>query len=154
MSSALVHGSYNQWLVAVSFLLAILTSWTALVLAGRITANHGGSRIAWLFGGAVAMGSGIWCMHYTGMLAFDLPMTVSYHLPTVLWSLLAAIAASFIALFVVSRERLSTVHVLVGSLLMGLAIDAMHYIGMAAMRMQAMLHYNGALVALSMSWQW
>jgi len=149
VSTTLVHGSYNYWLVAVSFLLAMLTSWTALVLAGRVAANRGAARVAWLFGGAVAMGSGIWCMHYTGMLAFDLRMAVAYHLPTVLWSLLAAIAASFIALYVVSRDRLSAPHVIGGSLLMGVAISAMHYIGMAAMRMQAMHHYNRALVALS-----
>ncbi len=82
MGSVIV-GSYDYWLVALSFLIALLTSYTALDLAARVTANHGVHRLMWLLGGAFAMGSGIWCMHYTGMLAFRLPIPVYYHVPTV-----------------------------------------------------------------------
>jgi two-component system NtrC family sensor kinase len=81
-------------------------------------------------------------MHYTAMLAYRLPIPVNYHIPTVLLSLLSAIIASTIALNIVSRETLSLRHIVGGSLLMGAGISAMHYIGMAAMRLRAMHHYD------------
>ena len=144
-----IHSSYDYRLVALSVLIAILASYAALELAGRVTAARDHARLAWLIGGAIAMGSGIWAMHYTGMLAFRLPMPVYYHVPTVILSLLAAIFASFIALFVVSREHLTTLRVVAGSLLMGVGIATMHYTGMAAMRLSAMHHYHPGLWTLS-----
>src|SRR5579864_2975262 len=98
---------YDHRLVALSVVIAVFASYVALDLAGRVTATRGSARLSWLIGGAIAMGTGIWSMHYTGMLAFRLPMRVYYHLPTVLLSLLAAIFASFIALWVVSRPRVT-----------------------------------------------
>jgi diguanylate cyclase (GGDEF)-like protein/PAS domain S-box-containing protein len=95
------------------------------------------------------MGTGVWSMHYTGMLAYRLPIPVYYHIPTVMLSLFAAIFASFIALFVVSRQQLTPFRVIVGSLLMGTGIAAMHYTGMAAMRLSAMHHYHHGLWTLS-----
>jgi PAS domain S-box-containing protein len=141
--------SYDYRLVALSFVIAFLTSYTALDLAGRVTANRGLSRAMWLIGGAFAMGSGIWCMHFTGMLAFRLPIPVYYYVPTVVASLLAAIAASLIALYIVSRERMTLVHLTAGSLLMGAGIATMHYTGMAAMRLAAMHFYNRTLWTFS-----
>jgi PAS domain S-box-containing protein len=142
-------GTYDYRLVTLSFLIAIATSYTFLELAGRVTANRGGARLAWLGGGAFSMGSGIWCMHYTGMLAFHLPIPVFYHVPTVAISLLAAILASLIALYVVSRAPMKPHHVVAGSILMGGGIATMHYRGMAAMRMAAMHHYQTGLLLLS-----
>jgi len=95
------------------------------------------------------MGFGIWSMHYIGMLAFRLPVPVQYDWPTVLLSLLAAILASGVALFVVSRQRMGVVRASLASILMGSAIAAMHYIGMAAMRLPAMCHYSPSLFTLS-----
>ncbi len=95
------------------------------------------------------MGNGIWAMHYIGMLAFRLPIPVYYHVPTVILSLLAAILASLVALYVVSREAITPIGVAVGSLLMGSGIAAMHYTGMAAMRLAAMHHYDQGLWILS-----
>jgi PAS domain S-box-containing protein len=137
-----IAATYDYRLVTLSFLISILTSYAALDLAGRVKANRGNARIAWLLGGGFAMGSGIWCMHYTGMLAFRLPMPVYYHIPTVILSLLAAIIASSIAFYVVSRDPMKPIHIVLGSVLMGTAIAAMHYTGMAAMRLRAMHHYN------------
>jgi PAS domain S-box-containing protein len=144
-----ISATYNYWLVALSFAVAILTSYAAVDLAARVTANRGFARGAWLTGGACAMGSGIWCMHYIGMLAFRLPVPVSYHIPTVALSLLAAILASFTALYVVSREHMTRVHTWMGSLVMGTGIATMHYIGMAAMRLDAMHQYDRALCVVS-----
>ncbi len=97
------------------------------------------------------MGLGIWAMHYIGMLAFSLPVPVLYHYPTVIVSLLAAIGASAVALFTVSRERMGIGACLAGSLVMGGGIAAMHYIGMEAMRLAAMMHYRWDLVSASVA---
>ena len=140
-----IPATYDYRLVTLSVVIAILASYAALDLAGRVTANRGRARLAWLVGGAFAMGSGIWSMHYTGMLAYRLPMRVYYHVPTVALSLLAAVLASCIALYLVSRERMTPLHVTAGSLLMGTGIATMHYTGMAAMRLAAMHHYNRGL---------
>jgi PAS domain S-box-containing protein len=115
--ATLIVASYDDWLVALSFVIAFVTSYTTLDLAARVTANHGIHRVMWLLGGAFAMGSGIWCMHYTGMLAFRLPIPVYYHLPKVLLSMLAAIVASYIALLVVTRDRMTTQDLLAGSVI-------------------------------------
>ena len=141
--------SYNYALVALSVLIAMFASYVALELAGRVTAAVGRTRAVWLLGGAVAMGTGIWSMHYIGMLAFILPVPVAYHWPTVLLSLFAAIVASAIALYVVSRQRMNAFRALAGSVLMGAGIASMHYIGMAAMRLPATCKLSSFLVVVS-----
>ncbi len=142
-------GSYDFRLVALSVVIAVLASYAALDLAGRVTSARGGVRSLWLIGGATAMGIGIWSMHYVGMLAFRLPVPVQYDWPTVLVSLLAAIFASAVALFVVSREKMGLFRAVVGSVFMGGGIAGMHYIGMAAMRLPAMCHYSPVIVTIS-----
>jgi PAS domain S-box-containing protein len=142
-------GSYDHRLVALSIFIAISVSYLVLDLGGRVTAAHGWIRSAWLVGGATAMGLGIWSMHFTGMLAFNLPFPVAYQWPTVVLSLLVAIIASAIALYVVSRKKTDRVQALTGGVLMGLAIAGMHYIGMAAMRFSAVCRYSPVLVAVS-----
>jgi two-component system sensor histidine kinase/response regulator len=142
-------GSYDFRLVTLSALISVLASYAALDLAGRVTSARGGVRSLWLGGGAIAMGIGIWSMHYVGMLAFRLPIPVRYDWPTVLVSLLAAILASAIALFVVSRKKMNLLRAVVGSVFMGSAIAGMHYIGMAAMRLSAMCHYSRGIVIVS-----
>ena len=142
-------GSYNYALVALSVLIAMVASYAALDFAGRVTATGGWTRTVWLLGGAVAMGTGIWSMHYIGMLAFILPVPVAYHWPTVLLSLVAAILASAVALGVASRQKMGALRALAGSVLMGAGISSMHYIGMDAMRLPAMCQYNSFLVVLS-----
>jgi NO-binding membrane sensor protein with MHYT domain/signal transduction histidine kinase len=144
-------GSYNYALVALSVLTAMFASYAALDLAGRVTAAGGWTRAVWLLGGAGAMGTGIWSMHYIGMLAFILPIPVAYHWPTVLLSLFAAILASVIALYVVSRPKMGALRALAGSVLMGAGIASMHYIGMAAMRLPAICQFNSSLVVLSVA---
>ncbi|MBV9266547.1 MAG: PAS domain-containing protein [Acidobacteriaceae bacterium] len=145
----LLAGRYDPWLVALSVIIAVCASYTALGLASRTTAAQGRKRLAWLTGGACAMGFGIWSMHYVGMLAFSLPVPVRYDFPTVIASLLAAIFASAVALFVVSRPQVPPMQAAIGSVFMGTGIVGMHYIGMNAMRLPAMCEYDDRLVALS-----
>jgi len=142
-------GSYRYALEALSVLIAIVAAYAALDLAARVTAATGWTRAIWLLGGGAAMGIGIWSMHYIGMLAFVLPIPVAYHWSTVLLSLIAAILASVVALHVVSRQNMSGSRVVAGSVLMGAGIAGMHYIGMAAMRLPAVSHFNSFVVVLS-----
>src|SRR5712691_2141575 len=131
-----IPATYDYRLVVLSVVIAMCASYAALDLAGRVMAARNNARLAWLLGGAISMGTGIWSMHYTGMLAYRLPVPVYYHIPTEVLSLVAAICASLVALFVISRERMDVQHVVGGSLLMAAGIVAMHYTGMAAMRLQ------------------
>jgi len=149
MAAVNLIGSYNYALVSLSVLIAVFASYAALDLAGRVTAASGWTRAVWLLGGAGAMGTGIWSMHYIGMLAFILPIPVAYHWPTVLLSLFAAILASVIALYVVSRQKMDGSRAVAGSVLMGAGIASMHYIGMGAMRLPAICQFNSFLVVLS-----
>ena len=145
----MVHGSHDPLFVLLSVVIAIATAYAALNLAGRATVARGHLRVAWILGGAVAMGIGINGMHFVGMLGYQLPLPVLYHVPTVLAALLAAILASGVALLVVSQSELRLEHALIGSLFMGGGIATMHYTGMAAMRVAAVAHYDVLLVALS-----
>jgi two-component system sensor histidine kinase/response regulator len=142
-------GYYDYRLVALSIAIAILAAYGALDLSGRVTVARGGARFVWLCAGAFAMGIGIWSMHYVGMEAFRLPVLVLYDWPTVALSILAAILASLVALFVVTQARLTMLAAAGGSLLMGGGIATMHYIGMYAMRLPAMCIYSQGLVFLS-----
>ncbi|MHB8216217.1 MAG: PAS domain S-box protein [Candidatus Sulfotelmatobacter sp.] len=144
-----ISGSYDYAEVARSVFIAIAASYAALDLTGRVTAARGRARLGWLCGGAVAMGIGIWAMHLKGMLAFHLPVAVEYHWPTVLTSLLVAILASAVALYVASRQKMGLVEALTGSVIMAGGIAGMHYIGMAAMRLPAVTRFSPLLVAFS-----
>jgi NO-binding membrane sensor protein with MHYT domain/CheY-like chemotaxis protein/nitrogen-specific signal transduction histidine kinase len=141
---------YNETpLVLTSILVAIVASYSALSLAGRVTEATGRTRFAWTLGGAIAMGSGIWAMHFVGMLAFRLPIPIAFDVPITLVSLVLPIAASGLALWQVSRTNLGPVRLLGSALLMGVGINTMHYTGMAAMRMQPAIVYDPLLFALS-----
>src|SRR5919202_290063 len=120
--------SYNFYLVGLSASIAILASYTTLELAGWVTGSQGSSRQIWLVMGAIVMGIGIWAMHFIAMLAFSLPLVISYNFLLVLVSLLVAILGSGQALFIISRPTVNIPTLLTGSACMGIAIAAMHYI--------------------------
>ena len=141
--------SYNPLLVAASLFVAILASYTALDMAGRITTAQGRAAKWWLAGGASAMGVGIWSMHFIGMLAFNLPIPLGYDPAITMLSLLIAIASSVFALWLVCQENLPWSRLSFGAILMGLGIASMHYTGMAAMRMVPLIHYVPSLFILS-----
>jgi PAS domain S-box-containing protein len=148
-SAVLIPHHYHAGLVFLSVAIAILASYTMFGLAERTTSASGSARFAWLSFGSIAMGLGIWSMHYLGMLAYVLPIPVLYDVPTVAISLLAAILASAVALYVVSRATLGFSGKVVAPCIMGAGVAGMHYIGMAAMRLPAMCVYEPWIVALS-----
>ena len=142
-------GNYDLQLVALSLIVAIIASYTALELAGRVSQTQGKSSRVWLVGGSVSMGSGIWSMHFIGMLAFRLPIAVAYDSTTTILSMVIAIVVSGLALFVVNRPTLTGQNITIGATLMGVGICAMHYVGMFAMRMSPPIEYDPPLFLAS-----
>ena len=143
-------GSYDPALVTLSVLIASLAAYAALGIAPRISAAEGAAAgRSWLAAGAVAMGIGVWAMHFIGMLAFRLPVPVAYDVSITLLSMFPAIVASGVVLFVISHGRIRNRQLVLAGILMGLGIGTMHYTGMAAMRMAAKVFYEPALFVLS-----
>src|SRR5438067_579823 len=141
--------TYNPWLVTLSYLIAVVASFTALELGSRVSLSERRAARVWLVGGALAMGIGIWSMHFVGMLAFHLGVPLAYDVPITLISLLPAVATSALALVAIRRGNAGWRAVTVSALLMGSGIVAMHYTGMAAVRMQPPIDYHPALVVAS-----
>jgi signal transduction histidine kinase len=144
-------GSFDLRRVALSIAIAVLGAYAGLDLAERVSAARGRARISWLAGGVTGTAIGIWSMHFTGMLAFHLPVPAQYDWPTALLAFLNAYFASMVALVVVTRKQMALRHEVVGSLFMGAGISGLHYIGMASMRVPAMHHYAPAIVTLSIA---
>ena len=147
----MMMGTYNAWLVAASLLMAMLASYTALDLTGRV--DSAGKKAArwWLAGGSVAMGVGIWAMHFLGMLAFRLPVRMGYDPGITAVSLLIGIASAAFALSLVTQEYLSWQRLILGAILMGTGVASMHYTGMSAMRMTPEIQYIPSIFALSVA---
>lgn len=146
-----MQGSYDLVLVVLSVATAVLASFVALDMASRVAAATGNARRArlWLGCGALAMGTGIWSMHFVGMLAFSLPVPLAYEIGTTLASWMVAVLSSALALHTVSRPRLGWPRLLGAGALMGLGIAAMHYLGMEALQMRPRIAYAPWLFALS-----
>jgi diguanylate cyclase (GGDEF)-like protein/PAS domain S-box-containing protein len=146
-----MYGYYDPSIVALSVAVAIIASYTALDMAGRVSASDSTPRKSWIWlvAGAVAMGTGIWSMHFIGMLSFHLPIQVAFDLPITLLSMVIAIAASVIALFFLRQAKLGMRNLIISTILMGTGIVAMHYTGMFAMEMSPPIRYNPLLFVAS-----
>ncbi|MYM69972.1 PAS domain S-box protein [Pseudoduganella sp. FT55W] len=148
--SLLHYGNYSPLLVILSILVAIFSSWMGLQVAAQ--ARLGGTRglrAMMLATGSLALGCGVWAMHFIGMLAFDLCIAVDYDHGLTLISVLPSLAASYVALTLISRRRLTKVSLISGGVLVGAGIGAMHYTGMAAMQMELAQHYDPFMFGLS-----
>ncbi|WP_339533524.1 putative bifunctional diguanylate cyclase/phosphodiesterase [Pseudomonas hunanensis] len=146
----MLTGSYSSSLVLISLCVAILASYTALDLTGRIATAKGRAAYLWMGGGALAMGIGVWSMHFIGMLAFSLPIDLGYDLALTALSLLIAVLSSGFALWLVSQPSLPALQLGFGALIMGSGIACMHYTGMAALRMLPGIDYDPTLFGASL----
>lgn len=144
-----IHGHYRPSLVILSFLVAVIAAYTALKLARRVQSTQGSVPWLWLGVGAIAMGSGIWSMHFIAMLALQLPIAVSYDVGRTFLSLSYAIGASGVAFWLMGFYSVSWLTLGLGSLVLGSSIASMHYTGMAAIVMPGELRYDPKLVAFS-----
>lgn len=144
--------TYNVPMVSLSILMAIIASFVALQLSDRIqrtSANSG--KVMWLIAGSLAMGGGVWAMHFIGMLAFNLPCGISYDPKQTIASMLPGMLAGAAALWTISRPSILLRHMVLGGVLMGGGIGAMHYSGMAAMRLDGVIYYSPVLFGVSIA---
>ena len=145
-------GHHNPTLVILSFVIAVLASYTTLDLTNSLVLTRGRRQLPWLAAGAVAMGTGIWSMHFTGMLAFTLPgRQISYELRLLTASIAIAILASMLALHIFTRPTINRRTLFVSGLAMGAAISGMHYTGMAALRAPARIEWDIGLIIASIA---
>ncbi len=150
MDSAHAAGAHHDLnLVVVSILVAALASYTTLTLSIQVTHSRGRAWLAWLVGGSLSMGIGIWSMHFIGMLALHLPVPVRHDAAYMLLSLGVAIVAAGLALFIVQRPLATWPVYIVGALAMGGAISGMHYLGMYGLLLPMQVTYWAPLVIFS-----
>jgi NO-binding membrane sensor protein with MHYT domain len=145
-----VTGTHDSYLVALSILVAAFASYTALDIGGRVAAARALARRVWLVAAAITMGGGIWSMHFIAMLAFAMPIPMSYDIGLTTLSLVVAIFVTGGGFYVISRQSPSPFRLVFSGIFMGLGIAAMHYTGMAAIRGHAELSYDLLFVALSL----
>jgi methyl-accepting chemotaxis protein len=143
-----MHGTYDAFLVGLSIVIAVLASFTALTLAGRVKEAVGRARMVWLVGAATALGGGIWSMHFVAMLAFSLQMPIQYNVALTAISLVAAIVVTALALYTVTRwSGLRSLGI--AGFFAGIGVATMHYMGMAAMEMNATVSYDPLIFGAS-----
>src|SRR5688572_20489984 len=146
-----LHGSHHTPLVVVSAGIAMVAAFTALAVVDRIVAlERPAQRRLWHLLGAMAMGLGIWAMHFTAMLAFQLPVAVSYDPGITFLSLIPAVLGSGVAIHVLSRPSHSVWQAPLGGVPMVLGIGVMHFAGMEAMQMHARLAYKPLVFVASL----
>ena len=143
--AAIASQSYDVWLVLLSFAIAAFASYTSFYLVERvIAASTPAARMKWLMIGAIAMGTGIWTMHFVAMLALELEFgrTARYDIMITALSAVFAMAASGFAFNFVSKKSRGIGRLILAGIVLGAGIGTMHYTGMAAMRMNAMIRYD------------
>ena len=145
----MITSNYYLPLVTFSIIISIIASFAALDLSIRIHKTKGIQCFFWLAGGSIAMGLGIWSMHFIAMLAFHLHIPVTYDLTLVILSIIPAIISSGLALFIVSRYSRRKSQFIIGAFFIAIGIVTMHYTGMEAMVMKATIEYNPYLFVLS-----
>jgi NO-binding membrane sensor protein with MHYT domain len=142
--------SYDPVLVSLSFIISVIGSFAALRLGKLIPLHEPEDRLPWVMAASFALGAGaIWSMHFIGMLAFDMGMPVSYDVPVTALSLVLAWTVSGVGFFIASRGRITVPKIVLAGTLMGCGVAIMHYTGMAAMRMAAVMRFDPVLVAVS-----
>lgn len=145
-----MDGNYNYYIVGLSIAIAILASYSALNITSKISDSNGNkSKFFWLFGGAMVMGTGIWSMHFVGMLAMHMNMNVRYDVFLTIMSMLVSVVSSFIAFYITMPKNINWFKIAIGGFIMGSGIVTMHYTGMEAMVMHAEISYAPGIWVLS-----
>src|SRR6266699_2025111 len=143
--------SYGLLTPALAYLMSFLGSFLGLRCTSRSRVSTGPARARWLMVAGISIGiTGIWVMHFIAMLGFTIPgETIRYNVPVTLLSMLIAVIFVTIGLLISGLGRATVRSLLTGGVITGLGVAAMHYSGMAAMRMPARMNYDPKLFALS-----
>ncbi|MCG7335882.1 diguanylate cyclase [Sporosarcina sp. ACRSM] len=145
-----MHGTHDSTLILLSFIIAFLASFSGLDTVRRVFLSAGRRKLFWLTGGSLAMGLGIWAMHFIAMLAFQLPVLIHYDFYLVSLSVIIAIAASFWCLSLISLSEANLVRLFTGGIILGIGISGMHLVGMAAIK-ELFIHYQMLPLTFSIS---
>jgi signal transduction histidine kinase/AmiR/NasT family two-component response regulator len=135
-------------LVVLSFIVAFIASYTALELAERLRNARPGAAAVWHSASAVVLGGGIWSMHFIAMLAFETPLERGYDFGLTGLSMLAAIGAVAVGLWIV-RLGGGWASIFAGGIFVGIGVVAMHYTGMAALIVAGEVVYRPSIFAVS-----
>jgi diguanylate cyclase (GGDEF)-like protein/PAS domain S-box-containing protein len=149
--SKALSATYDLRLVALSLIVAIISSYTALDMAGQVPVTQGTAKKLWLSGSAIALGISIWVMHFIAMLAYELSISITYDIGITILSLLVAIAFCAIGLSIASKRPLDWLSLLTGGAFVGSGIVAMHFIAMWGMRLGAMPVYKPPFVIFAVA---
>ena len=151
IADQILHGQYDLRLVALSCVIATFASFASLNLAGRIRSSSGGARLVWLGSAALALGGGIWSMHFVAMLALSIPVNISYDFWWTFGSMVAAVLAVGTGYALIAFGSLKPAWLLLAGAVTGIGVGVMHYAGMGAMLMQATTTYDPLLYAASIA---
>ncbi len=152
--ATVLEKGYNPYLVLLSVVIAVLACFTAFGTTERVYfCRTRSEKFLWVLFGAFSMGSGVWAMHFIGSLALQLPIAVSYNLFITCISIIPAILASSVVLWMMSQARCQTdtclKRLLLSGILLGSGIGVMHYTGMEAMELNATMLYINSVFILS-----
>lgn len=142
--------SYGVFTPIAAFLMACLGSALGLRCVTRSLRAAQSFKPGWLALGAASIGSGIWTMHFIAMMGFQVRRTpVEYNIPLTVASLVVAVLVVSVGVFVVGYRGASPPVLITAGVITGLGVAAMHYLGMAGMRLDGQLHYDTTIVAVS-----
>ncbi|MBT0730398.1 EAL domain-containing protein [Rosenbergiella nectarea subsp. apis] len=146
----MMHVTWDSGLVLASVFIAFLASFSALDTVARVTDSRGMKALFWLVGGGAAMGIGIWSMHFIGMMAMHFQVPMRYNPGETVFSIIVAVIGSIIALWAVFRHNQFTLtNLLIGSIILGSSVVAMHYTGMAGLRISQPIVWHKIPVIIS-----
>lgn len=141
--------NYNLGLIALSFVIAVFGSFTALQLAMRIPQSDKRGVGFWVVSAGMALGGGIWSMHFIGMLAMEMPFPMQFDISLTALSFIVAVVFVCFGLVIAGRDLLGDASLLIGGGIAGLGVSCMHYMGMYSMQVPATIEYNAMIVILS-----
>lgn len=141
---------YDGWIVLLSIVISITASYVSLDLVSKAYArSQNGAFPYWIVGSALTMGTGIWSMHFIGLLAFSLPIPLSYEIPATFGSYFIAVLAAGLALFILKSSASGWPGIVFAGLLLGMGIAAMHYVGMSAIPVRPSIEFDAVYASLS-----
>ena len=140
---------WNEYLIGMSVLISIFGSFSALSHMQSMRANSGKQSLGWMIAGAITLAMAIWSMHFIGMLSFHLPIQMAFDIKLTLLSILPALLTTLFAFYLLQNSNVRFGRITIAGVVMGLGVAAMHYTGMAALKMQPAIVYDTGILVLS-----
>ncbi len=147
--SNLMNTENHISLIVLSIVIAMLSSGIALYLLEDLSELNRRQRIIRIFSAAWAFSAGVWSMHFIGMLAWKMPVTVAFDRAITLYSYLIAFVGSLPAMWVISHHTLTIRRRLLAAFVISVAVISMHFTGMASLKMQPGIQYDEFMLLMA-----